>query len=150
MSLSCFFGDKFGHCASFLGFGFIQLFDELRAEIVREISRSLRFLWFILQFIRGGGLPVIEVLVGRGRPVKQMISNFKLSRVSETSNTGCQCSLVRRLSFCGFSSNPPCFLSMWCNIETYRLRWKFKTENSQCCVILTDCKPLRVQSSLKS
>ena len=29
-------------------FGFIRLFDEVRAELVRDISRSLRFLWFIL------------------------------------------------------------------------------------------------------
>ena len=41
------FFDKIGHAKS-VGFGFIRLFDEVRAELVRDISRSLRFLWFIL------------------------------------------------------------------------------------------------------
>ena len=34
-------------------FGFIRLFDEVRAELVRDISRSLRFLWLILKLFRG-------------------------------------------------------------------------------------------------
>ena len=37
------FWDKIGH-AKFVGFRFIWLFDEVRAELVRDISRSLRFL----------------------------------------------------------------------------------------------------------
>ena len=34
-------------------FGSIRLFDEVRAELVRDISRSLRFLWFILYLFQG-------------------------------------------------------------------------------------------------
>ena len=37
------FWDKIGH-ATFVGFRFFWLFDEVRAELVRDISRSLRFL----------------------------------------------------------------------------------------------------------
>ena len=37
------FWDKIGH-AKFVGFRFFWLFDEVRAELVRDISRSLRFL----------------------------------------------------------------------------------------------------------
>ena len=37
------FFDKIGHAKS-VGFGFIRLFDEVTAELVRDISRSLRFL----------------------------------------------------------------------------------------------------------
>ena len=29
-------------------FGFIWVFDEVKTDLVRDISRSLRFLWFIL------------------------------------------------------------------------------------------------------
>ena len=41
------FFDKIGHAKS-VGFGFIRPFDEVRAELIRDISRSLRFLRFIL------------------------------------------------------------------------------------------------------
>ena len=37
------FLDKIGQTKSVV-FGFIRLFDEVRAELVRDISRSLRFL----------------------------------------------------------------------------------------------------------
>ena len=37
------FWDKIGH-AKFVGFRFFWLFDEVRAELVRDISRSLRLL----------------------------------------------------------------------------------------------------------
>ena len=37
------FWDKIGH-SKFVGFRFFWLFDEVRAELVRDISRSLRFL----------------------------------------------------------------------------------------------------------
>ena len=37
------FFDKNGHAKS-VGFRFIRLFDEVRIELVRDISRSLRFL----------------------------------------------------------------------------------------------------------
>ena len=47
MYQSWYFWDKIGHAKS-VGFGFIRLFDEVRAELVRNISRSLRFLWFTL------------------------------------------------------------------------------------------------------
>ena len=46
------FWDKIGHVKSFRQnpwvFGLNRLFDEVRAELVRDISRSLRVLWFIL------------------------------------------------------------------------------------------------------
>ena len=48
------FWDKIGHAKSFRQnpwvFGLNRLFDEVRAELVRDISRSLRVLWFILVF----------------------------------------------------------------------------------------------------
>ena len=48
------FWDKIGHAKSFRQnpwvFGLNLLFDEVRAELVRDISRSLRVLWFILVF----------------------------------------------------------------------------------------------------
>ena len=37
------FFDKIGQAKS-VGFRFIRLFDEVRAELIRDISRSLRFL----------------------------------------------------------------------------------------------------------
>ena len=48
------FWDKIGHAKSVRQnpwvFGLNRLFDEVRAELVRDISRSLRVLWFILVF----------------------------------------------------------------------------------------------------
>ena len=48
------FWNKIGHAKSFRQnpwvFGLNRLFDEVRAEFVRDISRSLRVLWFILVF----------------------------------------------------------------------------------------------------
>ena len=56
------------------------------AEVFTEVGViSLRS----IRTVRSGTRILIEVLVGRDRPVKWMISNFKLSRVSEASNTGC-------------------------------------------------------------
>ena len=52
MSQSWYFGDKIGHAKS-VGFRFYSAIDEGRAELVRDISRSFRFLWFILYLIRG-------------------------------------------------------------------------------------------------
>ena len=43
MSQSCFFGDKIGH-PKFVG---CRLLNEVRAELIRDISSSRRFLWFI-------------------------------------------------------------------------------------------------------
>ena len=43
------FFDKIRHAKS-VGFGFIRLFDEVRAELVRDTSRSLRFFYLFFNF----------------------------------------------------------------------------------------------------
>ena len=52
ISQSCSFWTKLGR-QSLLVFGLSGLFDEVRAELVRDILKSLSVLWFILWFIRG-------------------------------------------------------------------------------------------------
>ena len=47
MSQGCFFGTRLGKQSPWI-FGLNRLFDEVRTELLRDMTRSLGVLWFIL------------------------------------------------------------------------------------------------------